>query len=168
MKSNSPIISQSLFYILDVNFMSRDVVFAFADTPAALEKSISALINPAKCKEAEIPSSIIPTNFVAALNIQIKGSPDCLNFGSFKIAPEGNQLLPYMDMLNTLTKIASRQGIKADFDFNSESKLNIPSIFKYYIRTFLGHTSTPNSFLLQYVKNLIGTNYSTLSCLDLK
>lgn len=128
--------------------MSRDIVFAFAETPAALEKSISALINPVG---SDTPSSIIPTNFVAAFNVQIKGSQSCHNLGSFKIVPEGNQLLPYMDMLNTLTKVASRQGIEAEFDFvgKEDFKVNFPSIFQSYIRTLLGHTSASHSFLLE-------------------
>ncbi len=130
--------------------MARDAVFVFAETADELEKSVSTLINP-DGKASSIPSSLIPTNYVAAFNIQIKGTKNCLNLEHFKIIPEGNQKLPYLDMLNTLTKVASRQGINADFDFMpaSDFKLNMPTIFKSYIRTFVGHTSASHSLLLE-------------------
>lgn len=127
--------------------MSRDIVFAFAESQIGLEASISALINPIDAEN--IPPVVIPSNFVAGFSVQIEGS-QCNSIGSFKIVPDGNQLLPYMDMLSTVTKIASREGLKADFDFaiDFNSKLKFPSVFNAYIRSFIGHTSAPHSFIL--------------------
>ena len=93
---------------------------------------------------------ILPNNVIAAFNIEINGE-FCSNFGSFKFAVEGNQLVPYMDMLNTLTKISATQGIKAEFDFPDSVPISekIPEIYQAYIRSFIGHLSSGHSQFLK-------------------
>lgn len=129
-----------------MNFLSRDIVFLFPDNHAAMERFYENIFD-ASSKSKVFKK--IPTNILASLNIEINGR-ECASLDSFIFKYEGDQLLPYMDLINTLTKIADFHGLNARFDGDFKRKISeFPVVFEASLRQFIGHLNSGHSYLLK-------------------
>lgn len=88
----------------------------------------------------------IPSNILAALNIEIPGEL-CKNMDSFVFKYEGDQTRPYLDFLNTLTKISDFHGLNVRFE-NTIAQ-NFPIIAESMVRQFFGNLNRGHDYLLK-------------------
>ena len=84
-----------------MNFLSREIVFLFPNDNIDEFYFWEAFQISSNSK---IPYGV-PNNILAALNIEIPGK-NCNYLDSFIFKYEGDQARPYLDLLNTLTKIS--------------------------------------------------------------
>lgn len=91
----------------------------------------------------------LSSNILATLNIEINGET-CNSLSEFSFKYEGEKTIPFMDLMNTLTKISDFHGLDARFDSKLNSKYHrIPIVAQSMVRQFLGHFSSGHSFLLK-------------------
>lgn len=122
-----------------MNFLSRDVIFVFPRDKAAMEDFVHSFMNP----EIRYPLEI-PNNIIAAVNVEIEGA-NCHGLDSFIMKYESEAIIPFMDFVNTLTKISDFQGI--DLRFDEPKKLNIPTIASALLRQYAGHLNSSHNIL---------------------
>lgn len=126
-----------------MNFLSREIVFLFPndniDTNSIFEKLLKSSSN------CEIPYGV-PNNILAALNIEIPGK-NCNYLDSFIFKYEGDQARPYLDLLNTLTKISDFHGLNVRFDDHNSH--NIPIIADSMIRQVFSSNKYVHTSLLK-------------------
>lgn len=126
-----------------MNFLSRDIVFLFPNNNADLDDFYRNIFD-ASATSYVLQS--LPSNILTSLNIEITGNK-CDNLGSFTFKYEGAQMLPYLDLINTLTKIADFHGLDSRFDEDFKSRF--PVIFEAMLRQFVGHLNSGHLFLLK-------------------
>lgn len=127
---------------LEMNFLSRDIIFIFSDNQNEFEGLMKNIIDSNGINSV---FHNLPTNVLAMLNIEIPGD-QCNNLNSFVFKYEGNQVLPFMDMTNTLTKISDFHGLNARFDYNFHKGL---SSLNPLIRQFIGYLTSGHTSVLQ-------------------
>ena len=129
-----------------MNFFSREIVFLFSNDRSELEEFFDFGINSSSGSNI-FPD--VPTNILASINIEIPGKY-CNNLNSFVFKYEGDQVIPYMDMVNTLTKIADFHGLHARFDSRFKHEMfPFPSVISAMVRQFVGHLGSTHNFLLR-------------------
>lgn len=131
---------------LGSTFLSRDVVFVFPESHSSLEDFFNIWINPSSGSKVYIG---FPTNILAAINIEITGD-FCKNLHSFVFKYEGNNLVPYMDMLNAMAKIADHHNFDISFDSESDRQSNRPVALTGFLRQFIGYLNSGHKPLLKY------------------
>ena len=130
-----------------MNFLSRDVVFLFPKDSSGMEFFFKNLFETTSTGKV---FQDLPNNILASLSIEIKGEK-CENLDSFVFKYEGDQILPYMDLINTLTKIADFHGLNAKFndDYFKSKYFDFPVIFESIMRQSTGHLDSGHSSLLK-------------------
>lgn len=128
-----------------MSFLSREIVFLFPNNYDDMKSFFENLIL------ASSTNTIIrvPSNILASINVEIPGEV-CDSMNSFFFKFEGDETQPYMDMLNTLTKIADFHGLDARFDGHFNNHHFLPSTAKYLLRQYIGHLGSGHDFLLRY------------------
>lgn len=129
-----------------MSFLSREIVFLFPNNQNDMNSFFENLFTPKT-------NSIIgvPSNILASINVEISGAV-CDNLNSFIFKYEGDKTLPFMDLLNTVTKIADFHGLDARFDsFSKKNRFNIPPLGKSLLRQFFGHLNSGHEYLLRYI-----------------
>lgn len=133
-------------YIFDLpesNFLSREVVFLFPSYSMEMNDFFENLLRASSTSKY---FHGIPSNILAALNIEIPGEV-CNNLDSFVFKYEGDQTRPYLDFLNTLTKISDFHGLNVRFENNISKK--IPVIAESMVRQFFGNLNHGHDYLLK-------------------
>lgn len=129
-----------------MNFLSRDVVFLFPNNRSDLDLFFKNLI---EASPKNIIFKDLPSNILATLNIEISGDT-CNSLNEFTFKFEGKQTIPYMDLLNTLTKIADFHGLDARFDKKLNYKfVQIPILAQAMLRQFTGFLDSGHNYLLE-------------------
>lgn len=145
LKSNFLLFDFLIF--LEMSFFSRDIVFLFPNNHESMNLLLENIIETSSKK---YPIIGIPSNILASINIEISGE-SCNSFNSFLFKYEGENTLPYMDLLNTITKIADFHGLDARFDTPSETDyFSLPSITQSILRQYAGHLDSSHSHFLKY------------------
>ena len=129
-----------------MNFFSRDIIFLFSENYSVMENYLRNLLEASSTNKVHYD---ISSNILAAINVEIPGDV-CSNMNSFVFKYEGDQVLPYMDMINTFTKIADFHGLNARFDggFKTKSSATCP-IIQSMIRQFVGYLDCGHNYLIQ-------------------
>ena len=126
-----------------MNFLSREVVFLFPNVSVDINDFFENLLQSSSTSKA---LHGIPNNILASLNIEIPGEI-CNNMDSFVFKYEGDQNRPYLDLLNTLTKISDFHGLNVRFE--NIINRNVPLIVEAIIRHFHGNLNTGHKYLLK-------------------
>lgn len=133
------------FSFLENNFLSREIVFLFPNDNLDMNDFFENLL---KASSTSKPLPGIPSNILAVLNIEIPGEI-CSNMDSFVFKYEGDQTRPYLDFLNTLTKISDFHGLNVRFENSNNIAQNFPIIAESIIRQFLGNSNHGHDYLLK-------------------
>lgn len=133
---------------VDASFLSRDIVVSFPEDHADTVRFVDAFTSPKR--PADFVSGF-PNNVLAAINVEIQGDV-CPNFHSFTIKYEGDQVLPYMDMLNAVAKIANYHNLESKFDESVSSRLpaRVPAMLRTAVQHYLGHLDSGHASILRY------------------
>lgn len=132
---------------LEMSFFSRDIVFLFPDNHEAMNLFLKKIIDTSS---KNFPIIGIPSNILASINVEIAGD-SCNSLNSFLFKYEGENTLPYMDLLNTITKIADFHGLDARFDAPSEKDyFSLPPITQSILRQYSGHLDSGHNLFLKY------------------
>ena len=133
--------------ILEMAFFSRDIVFLFPDNHDNMNLLLKNII---ETSSKNYPIIGIPSNILASINVEIAGDA-CNSLNSFLFKYEGENTLPYIDLLNTITKIADFHGLDARFDAPSEKgDILLPSIAQSLLRQYSGHLDSGHNYFLKY------------------
>jgi hypothetical protein len=116
--------------------------------PRDLENVSSFLEAHLSARDSPSNQDACPSNILASISVDLGGSY-CRNYGKLRIKHTGNQLMPFMDMLNTVTKAAYGYDVQAAFDEMPHSTLTgiLPSGFW---RSIFGHFNSPAALALGY------------------
>lgn len=128
-----------------MHFLSREVVFLFPKDHVEMNSFFDNLILPSLTS----PVIKVPSNILASINVEIPGEV-CNSMNSFSIKYEGDGTHPYMDLLNTITKIADFHGLDARLDGHSKYNQFLPVIAKSLLRQFIGYLNSGHDYLLRY------------------
>ena len=126
-----------------MNFLSREIVFFFPDDSLDMNNFFENLL---KSSSTSKNLSGIPSNILTSLNIEIPGEI-CNSLNSFIFKYEGEQTRPYLDLLNTLTKISDFHGLNVRFE--EYSTRNTPIIVDAIIRQAFGNSNFGQNYLLK-------------------
>lgn len=126
-----------------MNFLSRDLVFVFPDDGFEMIAFFENLLNSSSTGKL---FKGIPSNIVAALNIEFPGDV-CSNLDSFVFKSEGSQTRPFLDLLNTLTKISDFHGLSVRFE--NQIPRYFPKNADSVIRQFFGSLNYGHKALLE-------------------
>lgn len=132
-----------------MSFFSREIVFLFPDNHDEMNSFFENLLDTSSSAK---PLIGVPSNILASINVEIPGDV-CNSLNSFIFQYEGEKTLPYMDMLNTITKIADFHGLNARFDDNFKNNhitLSASAVAKSMLRQYVGHIYSGHKYLLRY------------------
>lgn len=128
-----------------MSFLSREVVFIFPKDHVEMNSFFDNFILPSSTS----PVIKVPSNILASINVEIPGEV-CNSMNSFSFKYEGDGTHPYMDFLNTITKIADFHGLDARLDGHSKNNQFLPVIAKSLLRQFIGYLNSGHDYLLRY------------------
>ena len=129
-----------------MSFLSREIVFLFPNNHDDMKSFFENLLVPSSTNTI----ISVPSNILASINVEIPGE-FCNSMNSFFFKYEGDETQPYMDMLNTMTKIADFHGLDARFDRHFNNNHLLPSMAKSLLRQYIGHLDSGHDFLLRYL-----------------
>lgn len=131
-----------------MNFLSREVVFLFPSDHLELENFLKSIFHTSS---KGVSFHNFSTNVLASINIEVSGQL-CNNLNSFIFKYEGDRVHPFLDLLNTLTKISDFHELNARFEYDFGLKNSIFSpVSQAIMRQFIGHLNSGHSSLLRYV-----------------